>query len=84
MGIKKKFKIIGFIPAKKNSIGLKNKNLKKIKKLSLIELAIISSLKSKKISQTFLSSDSDKILRLGKKYKINILKRKKSLCTKEI
>ena len=83
MGIKKKFKIIGFIPAKKNSIGLKNKNLKKIKKLSLIELAIISSLKSKKISQTFLSSDSDKILRLGKKYKINIIKRKKSLCTKE-
>ena len=47
MGIKKKFKIIGFIPAKKNSTGLKNKNLKKIKKLSLIELAIISFLNQK-------------------------------------
>ena len=53
MGIKKKFKIIGFIPAKKNSTGLKNKNLKKIKKLSLIELAIISSLKSKKLAKHF-------------------------------
>ena len=83
MGIKKKFKIIGFIPTKKNSTGLKNKNLKKIKRLSLIELAIISSLKSKKISQTFLSSDSNKILQIGKKYKIDIIKRKKSLCTKE-
>jgi CMP-N,N'-diacetyllegionaminic acid synthase len=82
MNIKKKFKIIGFIPAKKNSTGLKNKNLKKINNLSLVELTIISSIKSKKINQTFLSSDSEVILDVGKKYNIERIKRKKSLCKK--
>lgn len=82
MKIKKKFKVIGFIPAKKNSTGLKNKNLKKINNLSLVELAITSSIKSKKVDQTFLSSDSEIILNIGKKYNIQTIKRKKSLCKK--
>lgn len=77
---KKRTKIISFIPAKKNSQDLRNKNLKKLNNLSLFELAILSAKKSKKINKVYLSSDSDEILKKAKKYKINPIKRKKSLC----
>ena len=78
---KKKIKIIGFIPAKKNSSDLKNKNLKKINNLSLFELAILNAKKSKFIDNIYLSSDSDTILNKGIKHKVDTIKRKKSLCT---
>lgn len=78
---KKKIKIISLIPAKKISKGLKGKNLKKLNKLSLVELAIISSLKCKLIDQTYVSSNCKKIQKLSKKYKIDTLKRKESLST---
>lgn len=78
----KKIKVIGLIPAKENSSGLKNKNLRKINNLSLVELAIINAKKSKKIDEIYLSSDSDKILKIGTKLGINIVKRKKNLCAK--
>ena len=48
---KKKIKIIGFIPAKKNSKDLKNKNFRKINNLSLFELAILNAKKSKFIEK---------------------------------
>jgi len=78
---KKRIKIIGFIPAKKNSQDLKNKNLKKLNNFSLFELAILGAKKSKFIDEIYLSSDSDEILSKGKKYKIDLIKRKKSLST---
>lgn len=79
--IKKKYKIVGFIPAKKKSSDLKDKNLKKINNLSLFELAILNAKKSKFIEKIYLSSDSDFILDKGKKHKVDTIKRKKSLCT---
>tara|TARA_B100001173_G_C15968427_1_gene538910 strand:- start:604 stop:1311 length:708 start_codon:yes stop_codon:yes gene_type:complete len=78
---KKKIKIIGFIPAKKNSIDLKNKNLKKLNNLSLFELAILAAKRSKLIDQVYISSDSEKILKKSKQYNINTIKRKKILST---
>ena len=78
---KKRIKIIGFIPAKKNSQDLKNKNLKKLNNFSLFELAILGAKRSKFIDKIYLSSDSDKILKKGNKYKIDLIKRKKSLST---
>ena len=71
------FKIL--IPARLGSKGLKNKNLKKIKKKSLVEIAIINAIKSKivKKNDIFLSSDSEKILNIGKKFNISLLKRPK-------
>ena len=68
--------IIGLIPARKNSKGLKNKNLRKISGLTLFEITAISSLKAKLINETYVSSDSPKILNLGKKLKIKLFKRK--------
>lgn len=78
---KKRINIISLIPAKKNSQDLKNKNLKKLNKLSLFELAILGAKKSKFINKIYLSSDSNEILKKAKKYKIDLIKRKKSLST---
>ncbi len=78
---KKRTKIISLIPAKKNSQDLKNKNLKKLNNLSLFELAILGAKKSKFINKIYLSSDSNEILKKAKKYKIDLIKRKKSLST---
>lgn len=80
---KKNFKIISLIPAKKNSRELKNKNFKKLNDLTLFEIAIKSSLNSKFIKQTFISSDSSKILKLSKKYNIKTINRLKNLSTFE-
>tara|TARA_Y100000389_G_scaffold197899_1_gene233397 strand:- start:19942 stop:20649 length:708 start_codon:yes stop_codon:yes gene_type:complete len=78
---KKKIKTIGLIPAKKNSRELKNKNLKKLNDLSLVELAILNAKKSKLIDKIYLSSDSNKILEKGAKLNIDTIKRKKNLST---
>ena len=77
MKIKKKFKVIGFIPAKKNSTGLKNKNLKKINNKSLTEITIIQAKKAKIFSEIILSTDSNKIFKIGKKLSITCMKRSK-------
>ena len=69
--------LICFIPARSGSTRLKNKNLKKINKLSLIEITINQAIKSKlfKKKNIILSSDSSKILNLGKKFGITCIKR---------
>lgn len=73
-------KTIAFIPAKKKSMGLPNKNLKKLNNLSFVELAIINAKKSKLIDEIYLSSDSDEILKKGSKLNVISIKRKKKLC----
>ena len=44
------------IPAKENSVRIKNKNIQKINGLMLFEYSVISSLKIKSIEKTFISS----------------------------
>ena len=71
-----KKEIIAFIPARGGSKSIKNKNLKKLGKKNLVEIAINQALKSKLFSKIILSSDSSSILKVGKKYKkIEIFKR---------
>ena len=60
-------KIVALITARSKSKGLKNKNLKKIKKLSLIEHITISAKKSKLIDDIFISSDSKKYINIANK-----------------
>lgn len=69
---KKKLNILAFIPARKNSIRIKNKNLKKINGRELIAYPIISTLKSKYINNVFVSTDSKKISDIAKKYKAQV------------
>ena len=73
----KKDKIIALIPARKGSKEIKNKNLLKINKKTLIELAIVNAIKSKYIDKIYLSSDSNKILNISNLFK-NVFTHKRS------
>ena len=64
-----KYKILGIIPARKGSKRVINKNLQLINKKPLVYYTISESLKSKKITDVVLTTDSDEILRYGKKFK---------------
>ena len=82
--LKNKSNTICIIPARKNSVRIKNKNLLKISNKSLVEICIKVAKKSKLFKEIILSSDSEKILKIGKKNNITSLMRKKSLSTSAI
>ena len=67
------------ILARGGSKGIKNKNLKKINGKPLLYWSINSSLKSKLIKNTWVSSDSNRILNFAKKCGAKIIKRPKNL-----
>ena len=76
-----KKKILCIIPARGGSKSIKDKNLLKLGKYSLLEHAILFAKKSKKFNSIILSSDSNKILNIGLKNKINVIKRLKKNIT---
>jgi CMP-N-acetylneuraminic acid synthetase len=76
-----KKKIICFIPARKGSSRVVNKNLKQINGKTLVEITILQALKSKIFKEIILSSDSNKILQIGKKLNIKSIKRSKKNST---
>ena len=61
--------IYALIPAKLNSKSIYQKNLKKIKNKSLLEIAIDEAKKSKFINNIYVSSESSKIENICKKKK---------------
>ena len=63
----KKKKIVCLVTARSNSKRIKNKNIKKIKNLTLIENSIISGKKSKYIDEVYISTDSIKYAKIAKK-----------------
>lgn len=67
-----KKKVYCLICARKNSKGLKNKNILKFQNKTLAEHTFVQANKSKLISKVFVSTDSSKIIELAKKNKINI------------
>jgi len=80
----KKNRYIALIPARKGSKGIKNKNLLKIKKISLVEMAIEKARASKRIDEIYLSSDSRKILEKALKYpKVKMHLRNKKFASDE-
>jgi CMP-N-acetylneuraminic acid synthetase len=54
--------ILGIIPARSGSKGIKKKNLKKIGNLSLFEIAIKNSKNSKYLDKIIVTTDDPKIL----------------------
>ena len=66
---------LAVIPARGGSKGLPGKNIKKINGKPLIAWSIDSGLKSKYIDKVIVSSDSDEILDISKKYGADIIKR---------
>ena len=73
--------IIAFIPARKGSKAIRNKNLQKINGKSLVEHTINQAKKCKLFSRIILSSNSIKILQIGKRKKIMALFRPDNLAT---
>ena len=72
--------ILAIVPARGNSKGIKNKNLKKIKGLSLVEHAGNVLKKISWIDYSIISSDSDKIIKAAKKSSLEcIFKRPKKI-----
>ena len=69
------------ILARGGSKGIPKKNLKIFCGKPLVEWTIIQAKNSKRVNQVFLSSDSKKILELGKKHKIQIIKRPQKFST---
>lgn len=64
--IKNKMNIVAIIPARAGSKRLKNKNILSFKGLPMIAWTIKSALKSKFINEVFVSSESQKILKIAK------------------
>lgn len=62
-------KFLCVIPARGGSKGIKNKNIVRLKNKKLIEYTLQIANKIKNINKSILSSDSEKILRVAKKYK---------------
>jgi CMP-N-acetylneuraminic acid synthetase len=64
--------VLAIIPARGNSKGIPLKNIQKLNGISLLERTIKTAKNSKKISRIILSTDNDKIAKIGKKLKIEV------------
>ena len=64
--------VLCLVLARKNSKGLPNKNLKKLNGIPLVGISINTALKSKYIDDVILSTDCEKIARIGTKYGANV------------
>ena len=65
----KKNKFIGVVFARGKSKGIKNKNLLKFNKISLVEHAVKQAYKTKVIKKVYISSDSKKIIKAAQREK---------------
>ena len=70
---------IAIILARGGSKGIPNKNIKSFLGKPLLAWTIIQAMISKNISKVYLSSDSEKILKIGKKYNAIAIKRPKNI-----
>ena len=80
MNLQNKFLIV--IPAKGNSLRVKNKNIKKLNGIPLIEYTINFLKKNKIYKNVYVSTENNEIKNISKKHKINIVTRSKTLCKK--
>ena len=77
------YKILALIPARGKSLELKKKNVRNFFKKPLIKWTLDAVKKSKFIDKVVVSTDSEKILRIAKQYKIvSLSKRTKKLSTR--
>lgn len=75
-------KIIGLIPVRKNSKGIKNKNIALLDEKPLIEYTINSALDSK-LADCYCSTDSDKIIEIANDCNCKTIKRPSEFATDE-
>ena len=78
----RKKKLVAIIPVRKNSVGIKNKNLIKLNKKTLLERTILLSKKNKFIDQTIVSTNCSIMHNIAKKYNCNLKLRPEKLSGK--
>jgi CMP-N,N'-diacetyllegionaminic acid synthase len=71
--------IVALIPARGGSKGITDKNLQTIGGRSLIQICIETASKVSLFSEIYVSSDSEKILSIGRKFGARLVKRPKEL-----
>lgn len=76
--------LIAVIAARGGSRRVKNKNIRKFGKNSLLERKIIQLKKIREIDEIVVNSDSDKILKIAEKYKVTTVKRRKKYASNTI
>lgn len=74
-------KYIAIIPCRKNSKGIKNKNIKLFNKKPLLYWTLKAAKETKLIEKIFVTSDSNKIINIAKKFGVETIKRPKKLAT---
>lgn len=67
------------IPVRGNSSGIKNKNFRKVNKITLIERNILTLIKSKYVKNIIISSEDERFEKIAKKYDIFFIKRPSKL-----
>lgn len=72
-------KILGLIPARGNSKGVKKKNLKKFLGKPLIQHTIEQAKKSKLITDLYVSTENNEIEKISRKLLCKVIKRAKNL-----
>lgn len=70
-------KLLAIVPVRAGSQRVKNKNLRKFARSSLLEIKLKQLKKIREIDEILVSSDSDKMLRIAKKFKLSIHEREK-------
>ena len=76
--------ILAIIPARGGSKGIPMKNIVKLNGKPLLQYSITSSLNSKLISRTIVSTDNQKIERMSRNLGAEVIKRPKILATNKI
>lgn len=79
--ITKKLNILGIIPARGGSAGLKNKNIKLLLGKPTIYYTIKDAKESKLLDKIVCSTEDSRIARIVKKYNIEVIKRPKELAS---
>ncbi len=70
---------IAIIPCKTDSTRVKFKNLREIDGLTLLEISIKYALSSKLIEKVYVSTESQKVIDIASKYKVEFISRKENL-----
>jgi len=74
-------KILSIIPARGGSKGLKNKNIRLLLNKPVLQYSIESSLNSKYVTKTIVTTDDQKISSIAKKMNCQVMMRPKKLAT---
>ena len=71
--------IISVLPARKGSKRIKNKNIKLFNGKAILTYPLKQIIKSKLFSRNYISTDSTKILLMGKKLGFDIISKRKKI-----